>query len=253
MNKEEFFNKIKEAERYYYKNNPCYHCGPGNGCDDCRDCADSKISHELWLKVYNLKTEYKEKFGADYDKEVEALDKAHREKIRKEKLLKEVWETCTFDEIIDAGFEYNKCSGEKLINAATEFEKPETDCEQSFIDKLSELFKNTDRKNLPWGDEIMYVITDYYSNSSLIDYFDKDELIEWLDGSIEMDMYVENEIRERELSEDVDEEYTFADYTKEVESLPNYKLKNYLCDLVMANHHISNDELMNLLKEKISL
>ena len=39
-----FFKKIKEAESYYYKNNPCYHCGPGNGCDDCRDCKDSKIS-----------------------------------------------------------------------------------------------------------------------------------------------------------------------------------------------------------------
>lgn len=171
--------------------------------------------------------------------------------MNKAELLKQLWEQCSFDEIIDAGFEYNKCSGEKLINAAAEFEKPETESEQSFIDKLSDLFKNTDTKTLPWGDEIMAVITDYYSNSSLIDYFDKDELIEWLDGSFEMDMYVENEIRERELSEEVDE-YTFADYTKEVESLPNYKLKNYLCDLVMANHHISDDELMNLLKEKIS-
>ena len=169
----------------------------------------------------------------------------------KKELLKQLWKQCSFDEIIDAGFEYNKCSGEKLINAAAEFEKPEINSEKSFINKLSYLFEHTDRKNLPWGDEIMSVITDYYSNSSLIDYFDKDELIEWLDGSFEMDMYVENEIRERDLSEEVDE-YTFADYTKEVESLPNYKLKNYLCDLVMANHHISNDELMNLLKEKIS-
>ena len=60
----------------------------------------------MWIEVNNLKKEYKEKFGGDYDKEVEALDKAHREKIRKEKLLKEVWETCTFDEIITAGCEY---------------------------------------------------------------------------------------------------------------------------------------------------
>jgi hypothetical protein len=130
--------------------------------------------------------------------------------MNKDELLKQLWEQCSFDEIIDAGFEYNKCSGEKLINAAAEFEKPEIDSEQSFIDKLSDLFENTDSKTLPWGDEIMSVITDYYSNSSLIDYFDKDELIEWLDGSFELDMYVENEIRERELSEEVGE-YTFAD------------------------------------------
>ena len=68
MNKDEFFKKIKEAESYYYKNNPRYHCGSGNGCDDCRDCKDSKISREMWENVYNLKKEYKEKFGTDYYK-----------------------------------------------------------------------------------------------------------------------------------------------------------------------------------------
>ena len=45
----------------------------------------------------------------------------------KKELLKQLWEQCSFDEIVDAGFEYNKCSGEKLINAAAEFEKPEID------------------------------------------------------------------------------------------------------------------------------
>ena len=46
--------------------------------------------------------------------------------MNKAELLKQLWEQCSFDEIIDAGFEYNKCSGEKLINAAAEFENPET-------------------------------------------------------------------------------------------------------------------------------
>ena len=121
MSKNEFFNKIKEAERYYNKNNPCYHCGPGNGCDDCRDCKDSKISHELWKKVYNLKNEYKERFGGDYDKEVEALDKLYREQVRKRKLLKEVWDECSFDEIIEAGFDCGKCSGLQLAEAIDKF------------------------------------------------------------------------------------------------------------------------------------
>lgn len=30
MDKNDFFKKIKESENYYYKNNPCYKCGPGN-------------------------------------------------------------------------------------------------------------------------------------------------------------------------------------------------------------------------------
>ena len=123
--------------------------------------------------------------------------------------------------------------------------------EKEFLDKLTDLCKNTPKNDLPWGDQVMSVLTDYFHESTLIDYFDKDLLIEHLDGSFELEQYVDDQIQERECCEEVDE-YTFADYTKEVESLPNYKLKNFLCDLVMANHHISNDELMNLLKEKIS-
>lgn len=247
MNKEEFFNKIKEAESYYYKNNPCYHCGPGNGCDDCRDCKDGKISHEMWQKVYDLKNEYKEKFGADYNQEVEALDKARREKIRKASILKEVWETCTFDEIIDAGFDHNKCSGEQLINAAAEFEVGTYAKEEHFIDALKKLFNEYDKTDLPWTDDIMDVIKDYYHESSLMSCFDNDDLIEHLDGTTEMDNYIE----EHTDSIDEPEVYTFNDFVKDIDNLPNYKLKNFLCDLVMANHHISNDELMNKLKERI--
>ena len=247
MNKEEFFNKIKEAESYYYKNDPCYHCGSGNGCDDCRDCAGSKISYELWQKVYNLKNEYKEKFGADYDKEVEALDKERREKLRKTNLLKEIWETCTFDEIIDAGFDYNKCSGEQLINAATEFEVGTYAKEEHFVDSLKKLFNEYDKSDLPWVDDIMDVIKEYYHESSIMTCFDNDDLIVHLDDTIEMDNYIE----EHTDSIDEPEVYTFNDFVKDVDNLPNYKLKNFLCDLVMANHHISNDELMNKLKERI--
>ena len=77
--------------------------------------------------------------------------------------------------------------------------------------------------------------------------FDNDDLIIHLDGTIEMDNYIE------EHTDYIDEPevYTFNDFVKDIDNLPNYKLKNFLCDLVMANHHISNDELMNKLKERI--
>ena len=120
MNKDEFFKKIKEAENYYYKNNPCYHC-VGNGCDDCRGCTYSKITREMWKKVENLKKEYKEKFGADYDKEVEELNRLYKEKVRKRNLLKKVWDECSFDEIIEVGFDCGKCSGLQLAEAADKF------------------------------------------------------------------------------------------------------------------------------------
>ena len=248
MNKNEFFNKIKEAERYYNKNNPCYHCGPGNGCDDCRGCKDGEISNKMWRDVNNLKNEYKEKFNADYDNEVEALDKAYREKIRKEKLLKEVWETCTFDEIIDAGFEHNKCSGAQLINAAAEFDAPENN-EEDFIDKLKKLCEETPKQDLPWGHQVMDVITDYFYDSGLLDYFDNDDLIDYLDGSCEMDAFIKE--KTKEVFEEFEDEYTFKDFQRDVEELPNWKLKRFLCDLVMANYHISDNELAQKIIEKI--
>lgn len=167
----------------------------------------------------------------------------------KEELLKQVWENCSFDEIIDAGFEHNKCSGEQLINAAAEFEAPEID-EKGFIERLTKLCEDTPKANLPWAHDVMNVITDYFYDGSLIDYFDNDDLIDYLEGTLEMDEYIKEKTQEIE-EEFADEIYTFKDYTREVEGLPNWKLKRYLCDLVMANYHISDNELVQKLIEKI--
>ena len=42
LTKEDIVAKIKAAESKYYKESPCLHCGPGNGCDDCRGCEIQK-------------------------------------------------------------------------------------------------------------------------------------------------------------------------------------------------------------------
>lgn len=249
MNKDEFFKKIKEAESYYNKNNPCYHCGPGNGCDDCRDCKDSKISHEMWQEVYNLKNEYKEKFGVDYNKEVEALDKLYREQVRKRQLLKEVWETCTFDEIIDSGFDCGKCSGLQLVEAANEFNHKDKRPEDNCIDDLREVLESYSKSDLPWGRDVMELMAEYFHEDSMMDYFDNDDLIDHLDGTWEMDDYLkENQLT----SDDKDnEEYTFKDFQKEVDELPNWKFRRLICDWLMCNYFTGDDELINKLKNRI--
>ena len=104
--KEELFNRIEEALAIYHKSSPCYHCGPGNGCDDCRGCKDGKIDFELYKEVSTLKQEYREKFGVDFNEDMRIRDLEHQKNLRKKALLKEVWETCTLDEIITAGCEY---------------------------------------------------------------------------------------------------------------------------------------------------
>jgi hypothetical protein len=167
----------------------------------------------------------------------------------KAELLKQIWETCTFDEIIDAGFEYNKCSGEQLINAAAEFEAPEIN-EKDFIERLTKLCEDTPKANLPWGHDVMSVLTDYFYDTGLLDYFDNDSLIDYLEGSWEMDEYIKD--KTNEISEEYEDRiYTFKDYTREVEELPNWKMKRYLCDLFSCSYFVTDEELAKKIIEKI--
>jgi hypothetical protein len=175
-------------------------------------------------------------------------NKLYREQIRKRKLLKEVWDECSFDEIIDAGFEYNKCSGEQLINAASEFENQEEELDdKSFLDKFEELLEKYS-KDLPWCGDMMSILEDYYHQSSMMDYFDNDDLIDHLDGTWEMDAYLKENQTE---SDDEVEEYTFKDFQKEVDELPNWKFRRLICDWLMCNYFTSDDELINKLKDRM--
>lgn len=67
-NKLEFFNTIKLTVSEFYKNNPCKYC-VGNGCDDCRDCSDAENRYMMETNIYNLKKQYKELYGSDYDED----------------------------------------------------------------------------------------------------------------------------------------------------------------------------------------
>ena len=64
--KDEIIARIKEAESKYYKESPCLHCGPGNGCDDCRGCEDAKKNHELEIELDKARNKFKETFGITY-------------------------------------------------------------------------------------------------------------------------------------------------------------------------------------------
>lgn len=69
LTKENLVAKIKAAEEKYNKESPCRHCGPGNGCDDCRGCEDAKKNYEL-EKIRNAAyDEYKQTFGHSYEQD----------------------------------------------------------------------------------------------------------------------------------------------------------------------------------------
>jgi hypothetical protein len=155
MNKDDFFKKIKEAEQQYYKNSPCHHCYSGNGCDDCRGCKDGEIDVQMRQNVNKLKDEYKEKFGVDYNEEVRELILKTSKENHKKKLLEEVWEKCSLQEIIDAGCEY-----EGFKNNGYRW-NPQT----KLLEKLPEpIFKIGQTIKLKGGDEfgIITEVTDCF-------------------------------------------------------------------------------------------
>lgn len=65
MNKKELWNKCKELEDKYYS--ICDNCGPGNGCDDCRDCDKGDEKEKIYKELSSIKRELKDKYNLDYD------------------------------------------------------------------------------------------------------------------------------------------------------------------------------------------
>jgi len=61
----ELWNKCKELEDKYYS--ICDGCGPGNGCDDCRDCDKGDEKSKIYRELSSIKKEIKEKYNLDYD------------------------------------------------------------------------------------------------------------------------------------------------------------------------------------------
>lgn len=78
--RDDLIAKIKAADKKYYKESPCLHCGPGNGCDDCRGCKDAEINHKLEIERDAAYQEYREKMGRPYDEDLMIEQIAEKEK-----------------------------------------------------------------------------------------------------------------------------------------------------------------------------
>lgn len=172
----------------------------------------------------------------------------------KKELLKQLWEICSFDEIIDAGFEYNKCSGEQLINAASEFENPEQESDDKSIQDKFEEFLEKYSRDLPWCGDIMSILENYYHQSSMMDYFDNDDLIEHLDGTYEMDKYLDEELDMRiQDYKDDNPSFTVKDFKEQLYNLQNCEFRRFLCEMADSSYFVSDDELWEKLKNKIQI
>ena len=85
-----------------------------------------------------------------------------------------------------------------------------------------------------------------------MDYFDKDDLIEHCDDSSEMDEYIATKCNDA--VNDYIKDNPPQDKEEIIRQLQDgmkYKFREFLCDLVDANYHITDEELLNELKQRL--
>lgn len=112
----------------------------------------------------------------------------------KQDLLEEVWNNCSFDEIIDKGFEMNKCGAIDLKVAADEFEDNVGYEDYDWSDKeIEAMVKRCDERTLFDAIKYYYDLDDflrkYWYKDDVFDCYDKDDLLDYLDGSWELDKH----------------------------------------------------------------
>ena len=134
--------------------------------------------------------------------------------MNKEELLKEVWKSCTFDEIIDAGFKYNKCGAIDLKVAAAEFDDPDKEYD------IEEVIKEC---NL---DDICNALQREYDLNDIIDEFGLDDVLSVIDNDEMLDHLKDTYSLESYIDE-VKEEYYFDMYN-EIKSEWDWESKEIL-------------------------
>jgi len=138
----------------------------------------------------------------------------------KQKLLQIIWDECTFDEIIDAGLDLNKCSSSDIINAASEYEDPEKSALEDIISESSvEDVMEAVRSEFTTED-----IVGELDRDDILDCFDKDDILWYLEGSYDLENH----------DDDVRKEYHDTLYEKiieEVESTYDFNYKQFIKDI----------------------
>ena len=182
----------------------------------------------------------------------------------KEELLKQVFETCSFEEITKFGIENNQIENVDILTLAETIEKEgfkvNIFSSDDYCDAISHLLDEASLKcTLPTSYDLMGVIKNHYFNSEIYNCFLDDDMVGHLDGTLAMDSYIEEKCEERlrnkSLNCENEAESIIKGHSdtvaKSLQHLNSFDLKRFLCDFVDSGYYISNEELLNKLKEKI--
>lgn len=174
----------------------------------------------------------------------------------KEELLKEVWESCTFDEIINAGFEYNKCGAINLKVAAAEFDDPDKEYD---IEDFVKEYKLDEICNALQNEYDLNDIIDEFGLDNVLSVIDNDEILEYLKDTYTLESYID-EVKEKyyfDMYNDIKSEWDCE--SKEILEgvLPDTgdDWREFLCDYYINCSYYDNENfnggLQNIL-DKIS-
>lgn len=182
----------------------------------------------------------------------------------KEEILKQVFETCSFEEITKFGIENNQIENLDVLKLAEKIQKEGLKVNiftrDDYIDVISDLLEEaSSKRTLPTSYELMDVIKYYYYNSDIYHCFDYDDMIDHLDGTYAMDNYIDEKcewrLRNERLNCENEAESIIKGHSdtvaKSLQGLNSFDLKRFLCDFVDSGYYISNEELLNKIKEKI--
>lgn len=170
----------------------------------------------------------------------------------KKELLVKVWNTCTFDEIIDAGFELNKCGASDILGASKDFEN---------FDYLMYVIENVGLG------EILDNLKDEHSLREIIDEFDvddvmdclsDDDMLDHIDGSWALNGH-DDEIRSESYNEGYDDglkdgennNLTELAWLNMLRNSDANKLVRFFCDMFGVSYY-DNESLYNKFNEMFS-
>lgn len=146
----------------------------------------------------------------------------------KKKLLQIIWDECTFDEIIDAGLDLNKCSSSDIINAASEYEDPEKS-------NLEDVIASSSVEDVMEAVKAEFTIDDIVGElerDDVLDCFNNDDILWYLEDTWELDKH----------DDEVKEDYYHVMYDEiidELESSYDFNYKQFVKDL--ANEYTPDD------------
>ena len=138
----------------------------------------------------------------------------------KKKLLQIIWDECSFDEIINAGLDLNKCSSSDIINAASEYEDPEKSALEDIIYELP----IEDVMEAVKSEFTIEDIIGELDRDDILDCFDKDDILWYLEGSYDLENH----------DDDVRKEYhdtLYEEIIEEVESTYDFNYKQFIKDI----------------------